>query len=432
MAKKGKTQKRIVVIKRKLKKENDLNGNRDWGQDDGTLPDELLAAETILAQLANVFYFKEQADSRGDGGSDSADTPSVTDVYRILVEQVPAIVFIAFFDKSFGEAYVSPQIEATLGFTQEEWLNDPVRWYQHIHPEDKERWSSEVAQMFLTGEPLHSVYRVLARDGREVRFQCEVKIVRHMDGHPWFIHGTAFDITKQQVDEEALRDYAERMEFLSRRLIDVQESERRRIALELHDQIGQILTGLKLKIQMLAKLPSRESQERLSEAEVLVDELIGRTRELSLNLRPATLDHLGLLSALLRHLRHYSSQTSVQVDFQHDGLEGKRFTPEIETAAFRIVQEALTNIARHSGAEEAIVRIWLTDKTLTVDIEDHGRGFELEIELANGQTSGLTGMRERASLLGGRFEIESGPGGTRLTAEWDFPDTVSANIKAIE
>jgi PAS domain S-box-containing protein len=388
------------------------------------MPQDLLEAENILAQLANVFFFKDASPGRRDAAFEESDTPSVTDVYRILVEQVPAIVFIAFFDKSFGEAYVSPQIEATLGFTQEEWLNDPVRWYQHIHPEDKDRWSSEVAQMFLTGEPLHSVYRVLARCGREVRFQCEVKIVRHADGHPWFIHGTAFDITKQQVDEEALRDYAERMEFLSRRLIDVQESERRRIALELHDQIGQILTGLKLKLQMLARLPAGESHERLDEAEVLVDELIGRTRELSLNLRPATLDHLGLLSALLRHLRHYTSQTGVRVDFQHDGLEGKRFAPEIETAAFRIVQEGLTNIARHSGAEEAIVRIWSTQNSLTLGIEDDGKGFDPGIELALGHTSGLTGMRERASLLGGRFEIDSGPDGTRLTAEWNFPDTV--------
>ena len=109
-----------------------------------------------------------------------------------MVEQIPAVVFIAFFDKDFGEAYVSPQIEKTLGFTQEEWLNDPVRWYRHVHPEDKERWSTEVAQMFLTGEPLHSIYRVLAKDGRVMWFQCEVKMVRHADGHPWFIHGVGF------------------------------------------------------------------------------------------------------------------------------------------------------------------------------------------------------------------------------------------------
>ena len=238
-------------------------------------PAEVVEAETVLSRLAEVFSASDIMEGKV---TDTLEPPSVTDVYRILVEQIPAIVFIAFFDKSFGEAYVSPQIEATLGYTQEEWLNDPVRWYHHIHPEDKERWSAEVAQMFLTGEPLHSIYRVLARDGRTVRFQCEVKIVRHRDGHPWFIHGSAFDITERQRDEEALRSYADRMEFLSRRLIEVQESERRSIALELHDQIGQILTGLKLKLEMLGRGRSGIEQTRLDEAQALVNELIFRTR----------------------------------------------------------------------------------------------------------------------------------------------------------
>ena len=111
---------------------------------------------------------------------------------------------MASFDQSLGEAYVSPQIESTLGFTQEEWLSDPVRWFQQIHPDDKARWSTEAAQIFLTGEPLRSVYRVLARDGHVVWFHCEVKMVRHADGEPWFIHGIGFDITDLKQAEEAL------------------------------------------------------------------------------------------------------------------------------------------------------------------------------------------------------------------------------------
>lgn len=379
---------------------------------------ELVEAEAALAQLASVFFAADLSDR--DEGSPADDLPGVTEIYRILVEQIPAVVFIAFFDKSFGEAYVSPQIEATLGFTQEEWLNDPVRWYKHIHPDDKDRWSTEVAAMFLTGEPLHSVYRVLSRHGRTLRFQCDVKIVRRENGNPWFIHGTAFDVTQQQLNEEAMREYADRMEFLSRRLIEVQEAERRNIALELHDQIGQILTGLKLKLEMLARSPHERSQTGFDEAQGLVNELITRTRALSLDLRPATLDHLGLLSALLRHLRHYSAQTGIRVVFDHEGLDARRFTPELETASFRIVQEALTNIARHSGAGEAFVNISADDLHLTILIQDQGCGFDIEKHLSIGYTSGVTGMRERALLLGGRFEIESGNGGTLLRAEWDL------------
>ncbi|MGI8669221.1 MAG: PAS domain-containing protein [Aridibacter sp.] len=403
------------------------NTDNSWSFKDIPLPPELLESEAVLAQLADVFF---STDLLNPFQSNSKkDLPDVADTYRILVEQIPAVVFIAFFDKDFGEAYVSPQIEKTLGFTQEEWLNDPVRWYRHVHPEDKERWSSEVAQMFLTGEPLHSVYRVLAKDGRVLWFQCDVKIVRQTDGHPWFIHGTAFDITQQHHNEEALREYAERMQFLSRQLIKVQEFERTQIALELHDQIGQILTGLKLKLEMLARLPAKEARGRLDEAQVLVNELITRTREISLDLRPATLDHLGLLSALLRHFRAYTSQTQIEVNFSQSGLKGKRFKHEIETAAFRIVQEALTNIARHSGAKEAKVQIWVNEKNLTIEVEDKGKGFDVETALLDSESSGLTGMRERALLLGGNFKIESDSEKTRLTAEWKLEKNLEMTIK---
>src|SRR6202040_2294104 len=116
--------------------------------------------------------------------------------YRALVEQIPAVVFMAYLDKGIGEAYVSPQIEAALGFSQIEWLEDPMRWYQQIHPDDKQRWSTEAAEMFLSGQPLKSAYRVLARDGRVLWFHCEAKMIRREDGQPWFIHGVGVDITE--------------------------------------------------------------------------------------------------------------------------------------------------------------------------------------------------------------------------------------------
>ncbi len=505
---------------------------------------ELSQAESVLAQLAGVF-FNSGAPSKI---SDAQEIPTLADTYKILVEQIPAVVFIAFFDRSFGEAYVSPQIEASLGFTQEEWLNDPIRWFHQIHPDDKDRWSEDAAKIFLSGDPLVSVYRVLSREGQVVWFHCEVKMVRRADGHPWFIHGIGFDITdlknaeealtkseemlsgifeyapdtmivvnsegriaranaqvsrvfgydpdeligrpveilvpdrflatravnsgshiadsyfppvgaglalhglrkdgsefpieimlspvsagggdmvisvirditRRKHDEKALREYAERMKVLSQKLIDIQEAERRQIALELHDQIGQILTGLKLKLEMLARDTTERSRGQFEEAQDMVNELLFRTRELSLDLRPATLDHLGLLSALLRHLRHYTSQTNVVIDFQHDGLEGTRFDPELETAAFRIVQEGLTNIARHAEADKAKVRLWANEHTLTIEIEDKGKGFDPSAAMAVGQSSGLTGMRERAMLLGGEFTVDSRPGETRLTAVWNL------------
>src|SRR5262245_49172940 len=206
-------------------------------------------AEDVLQNLASVFFQTSSSIPKVPEiisiPLDAIQEPNVEARYRTLVEQIPAVVFMAFLDKGIGEAYVSPQIEALLGFTQEEWLNDPVRWYQQIHPDDKERWSIEAAELFLLGEPLKSLYRVLARDGRIVWFHCEAKMVRNKDGRPWFIHGVAFDITEVKSAEEALKKSADRLQALSRRLMEVQELERRKIALELHDEIGQVLTGLK-------------------------------------------------------------------------------------------------------------------------------------------------------------------------------------------
>lgn len=172
-------------------------------------------AEEVLQDLAGIFSHYNPAVARHivypperqeRGSSDDAQFPNLEARYRALVEQIPAVVFMAYLDRGIGEAYVSPQIEATLGFSQEEWLEDPVRWYRHIHPEDKQRWSTEAAEMFLTGNPLRSAYRVVARDNRVVWFHCEAKMVRKESGEPWFIHGVGFDITDLKRTEEALQE----------------------------------------------------------------------------------------------------------------------------------------------------------------------------------------------------------------------------------
>ena len=174
-------------------------------------PADLAEAERILSGLAGAFFAAGSGALEGESPSFSAiptnQPPQTLDIgarYRTLVEQIPAVVFMAFLDKGMSEAYVSPQIEAVLGFTQEEWLNDPVRWYWQIHPDDRGRWNVEAARMFLVGEPLRSVYRVMASDGHVVWFHCEVKMVRSDDGRPWFIHGVGFDITDLKQAEAAL------------------------------------------------------------------------------------------------------------------------------------------------------------------------------------------------------------------------------------
>lgn len=195
-------------------------------------------------------------------------------------------------------------------------------------------------------------------------------------------------------------------------LVAIQETERRRIGRELHDEIGQALTGLKLTLEALPPGRDGRADGSLQNARDVVADLMTRVHDISLRLRPAVLDDLGLLPALQWHVERYQAQTGVRVAFAHADLD-RRFSPGIETAAYRIAQEALTNVARHAGVSDVRLRVWAADQTLSVEIEDRGRGFDP----AGVESSGLVGMRERASLVGGRLVLETGPGtGTRITA----------------
>lgn len=224
-------------------------------------------------------------------------------------------------------------------------------------------------------------------------------------------------IATLQQSERALKEQAERLQVLSHKLLDIQENERRAVARELHDEIGQALTGLKLSLEMVDRLPPELARESIRGAVSLANDLISRVRKLSLDLRPAVLDDLGLLPALLWHFERYTKQTGVQVDFRHQGLEGRRFERDLETAACRIVQEALTNVARHAHTQSVEVRVWVDDVSLNLRVEDEGVGFDAQA-LRGASSSGLVGMEERASILGGSLMIDTQSGrGTHLVAE---------------
>jgi len=176
---------------------------------------DLASIEATLKALAEVSFPSDRSvPGSSVGKSHFADPLSEEFKYRALVDCLPAVVFMVSLDGGIGDAYVSPQVEATLGYSQDEWLADPIRWYQHIHPDDRERWSAEAADMFVLGTLLKSVYRVIARDGRVVWFQCEAGMLRREDGQPYAIHGIGFDITKLKESERALSQKNNQLELL--------------------------------------------------------------------------------------------------------------------------------------------------------------------------------------------------------------------------
>ena len=481
-------------------------------------------AEAVLTELASVFL--ENTDgARADSGENS---PNVEARYRAFVEQIPAVVFMAYLDRGIGEAYVSPQIEKSLGFSQQEWLEDPVRWYQQIHPEDKDRWSVEAAHMFLSGQPLRSAYRVLSRDGRVIWFHCEAKMIRRSDGRPWFIHGVAFDISELKRTEVALeeernllsaildtvgalvvvldpegrivqfnrtseqtsgykfaevqgmrlwelfrvagesnrfratfeqltggapvRDYESywvtrdggrrliswsatvlageagvryviatgiditERKRLEQAILEVSASEQRRIGQDLHDGLGQHLTGIAFMGKALEqKMADRSLPEAGDAAKVvkLVNEAIHKTRELARGLLPVRSDSLGLMSALGHWAGEVEDLFRVSCRFEYDEpvlVQNDAATNHL----YRIAQEAVHNAIKHGGAKNITIGLTGVNGRGILTIRDDGSGIgELE---SNHQGMGLNIMRYRAGMIGGTLEVlRSGERGTLVT-----------------
>jgi PAS domain S-box-containing protein len=325
---------------------------------------------------------------------------------------------------------VNPFLSEMLGYEKEHFLGRrlwEIGFFKDIAA-SQEAFSKLQSKRFIRYEDLP----LETKDGRSMDVEF-VSNVYAVDGDQ-VIQCNIRDITARKRAEEDLikakRDLEikvkkrtaklsranKRLRFYAAEVIRAHEDERKHVACELHDQIGQSLTSLKLMMGQAASSLPAESGPILADAQIVVSELIRQVREMSLNLRPSMLDDLGLLPTLLWHVERYTAQTRVKVDFDHSGIN-QGFSPDISIAVYRIMQEALTNIARHANVNEADIHIWADEKAICMIVKDLGSGFNVA-SLRAGVSSGLSGMRERALLLGGSFKIESSPDrGTLLTVE---------------
>jgi PAS domain S-box-containing protein len=214
---------------------------------------------------------------------------------------------------------------------------------------------------------------------------------------------------------ENLRASRSRLQMVTRRLVEAQEAERRAVARELHDQVGQVLTGLQFSLETGKRLAEGALWAIFEDSQQLVISLMKQIRALSLKLSPAMLEDMGLLRTLLWHFEQYTAQTAIQVQFSHSGLE-KRFSSEIEITAYRIIQEALTNVARYARVETVDVTVNADDEQLYLRLKDLGCGFDLQKTFQR-KTFGLTSMKERAYLVGVQLRVKTAPGtGTEVVA----------------
>jgi len=262
------------------------------------------------------------------------------------------------------------------------------------------------------GETTYEV-DVITKDRRRVPVEVISRLI-YENGQPIGVQGTARDITERKRAQEALQVY-------SRRLIEAQEAERQSLARELHDEIGQVLTAVRINLQTVQSSSQNVAAlPHVEESIVIVDEALGRIRDLSLELRPSLLDDLGLASALRWYVDRYGQRTGIAAEVLCGFEERGRLPLELETECFRIAQEALTNVARHAHATHLSVQLDSGVEKLLLTITDNGIGFDAETLLntaSSASTLGLRGMQERALAMNGHIEINSSPGnGTQVRA----------------
>ena len=333
--------------------------------------------------------------------------------YRELFENAKDAIYVH--DLSGRYTSVNRAAERLSGFTREEILGK--HFSNFVLPRDLKHVRTNLCRKL--DEENETIYEVdmVRRDGQRVPVEISSRLI-YENGVAVGVQGVARDVTERKRSQDALRTF-------SQRLIQAQEIEREKIARELHDEIGQVLTAVRINLQSVQhSCGTHETVPRLDESIGIVDEALGRVRELSIELRPALLDDLGLRVALRWYVDRYSQRTGIAAEVLNGFEDDTRLPRELETACFRIAQEALTNVARHAQAVSVSVQLERFRERVLLTIMDDGVGFnidDLRKSASAASALGLRGMEERALAVGGYIEIDSGSGrGTRIRATFPF------------
>jgi PAS domain S-box-containing protein len=299
-------------------------------------------------------------------------------------------------------------------------------WMEFLHPDDKERSPAEWLRCVQSGAGYESEYRMRGVDGQYRWFRARAVPLRDPKGSIVKWYGTCSDIHDSKVLEQSIRDSAIELERmvdirtaelrrLSGRLMTMQDEERRRIAREIHDGLGQELAAAKMILDgFLSKDGSPSTREAAADASQLVDRAIKQVRTISHLLHPPLLDEVGLVSALRWYLEGLSERSGIEIHLEVDPPNLGRLTSELETAIFRIIQEALTNMFRHSGARHGQVSLKEIDGRIFVTVTDDGKGVEERVIQLRPESVGvgIGGMRQRVSELGGHLRLANANPGT--------------------
>ena len=299
-------------------------------------------------------------------------------------------------------------------------------WMDYVHPEDRERITTHWAQCIQSGDNYEAEYRIRSRGGEHRWFRARAIPIRDRDGTIVRWYGTCSDIHDSKILEQSIRENTatlekvveertEALRHLSSRLMRMQDEERRRIARELHDSLGQELAAAKMTVDGIVNQSSIQSKDQSAiDASGSIDRALQQVRTMSHLLHPPLLDEVGLVSALRWYLEGMTKRSGIETTLEVQPASFPRLTPQFETAIFRIVQEALTNVFRHSEATHSQVTLVRNEDSVIVEIRDNGKGLEEGTTKFRPGTVGvgIGGMRQRVEEFGGKLRLTNAHPGT--------------------
>ncbi len=333
--------------------------------------------------------------------------------YHTLAEVSPVGIFHT--DAAGSTTYVNPRWCQISGITYEKAMGNG--WFEAVHPDDRDMLRRNWEEATRHQQVSVSEYRFVRPNGSTAWVIGQAIPERDADGAIVGYVGTTTDITDRKLAEKEMEESSQKLRQLTTHLLNIREEERKRIGREIHDELGQQLTAIKMDISWIAKKtdPSQEAfKTKLQNVIALLDGGNQSIRRILNELRPVILDDYGLLEALRWQAQQFTANTHIPVAMTASESDMK-IPEEISTCIFRVFQEALTNITRYAKATQVKVSLDIDSDSVLLNIEDNGLGFDTELTKTK-KSFGILGMKERVASLNGRFDLSSVPGnGTRIS-----------------